>query len=110
MFQVSKIPKQPTRKVAPDVQVSNTSKCMACEAACCKCKKQGHHQSVCRSVTNLATIRMDTINEESVADVTAIFLSATDNTTNIRAFMNTELSNLPWKKVATDLFYWKAST
>ena len=24
--------------------------------------------------------------------------------------MNTELPNLPWKKVATDLFYWKAST
>ena len=24
--------------------------------------------------------------------------------------MNTELLNLPWKKVATDLFYWKAST
>ena len=24
--------------------------------------------------------------------------------------MNMELPNLPWKKVATDLFYWKAST
>ena len=27
-----------------------------------------------------------------------------------KAFMNMELPTLPWKKVATDLFYWKAST
>ena len=34
LFQVSKIPKQPTRKVALDVAVSNTSKCLAHEATC----------------------------------------------------------------------------
>ena len=61
VFQVSKIPKQPTRKVALDVAVSNTSKCLAREAACRKCKKQGHYQSVCRSVTNLATIQTDIV-------------------------------------------------
>ena len=32
VFQVSKISKQPTRKVALDVAVSNTSKCLAHEA------------------------------------------------------------------------------
>ena len=52
------------RKVALDVAVSNTSKCLAHEATCCKCETQGHYQSVCRSVTNLATIRTDTVNEE----------------------------------------------
>ena len=64
MFQVSKISKQPTRKIAPNVAVSNTSKCLAHEATCRKCKKQGHYQSVCRSVTNLAIIRTNTVNEE----------------------------------------------
>ena len=64
VFQVSKIPKQLTRKVALDVVVSNTSKCLVREATCHKCKTQGHYQSVCRSVTNLATIRTDTVNEE----------------------------------------------
>ena len=64
VFQVSKIPKQPTRKVVLDVAVSNTSKCLAHEATCHKCKKQGHYQSVCRSATNLATIRTDTVDEE----------------------------------------------
>ena len=48
VFQISNIPKQPTRKVVIDVAVSNTSKCLAHEAACRKCKKQGHYQSVCR--------------------------------------------------------------
>ena len=56
MFQVSKILKQLTRKVALDVAVSNTSKCLTREATCHKCKKQGHYQPVCRPVTNLATI------------------------------------------------------
>ena len=65
MFQVSKIPKQPTRKVALDVVVSNTSKYLAREATCRKCKKQRHYQSVCRSVTNLATIKTDIVNQET---------------------------------------------
>ena len=56
--------KQPARKVALDVAISNTSKCLAYEATCRKCKKQVHYQSVCRSVTNLPTIRKDMINEE----------------------------------------------
>ena len=64
VFQISKILKQLTRKVALDVAVSNTSKCLAREATCCKCETQGHYQSVCRSVTNLATIQTDTVNEE----------------------------------------------
>ena len=59
-----KIPKQPTRKVALDVAVSNTSNYLACEATCRKCKNEGLYQSVCRSVTNLATIRTDTVNKE----------------------------------------------
>ena len=38
----------------------------ACEGMkqCRKCKKQGQYQSVSRSVTNLATTRKDTVNEE----------------------------------------------
>ena len=44
--------------------VSNTSKFLACEATCSKCKKQGHYQSVCKSVTNLATIHIDSVNKE----------------------------------------------
>ena len=63
MFQVSKIPKQPTRKVTLDVAVSNTSK-WACEATCRKCQKQGYYQSVCRSVINLATTQTDTVNQK----------------------------------------------
>ena len=64
VFQISIIPKQLTRKVALDVTFSNTSKYLAREATCCKCKTQGHYQSVCRSVINLATIRTDTVHEE----------------------------------------------
>ena len=64
MFKVNKIPKHPTRKVALDVVVSNTTKCLTREVTCRKCKKQGHYQSVCRSITNLATIQTDTVNEE----------------------------------------------
>ena len=47
----------------------------------------------------------------------AIVLSAVDNATNIQSLyeyratkLTLELPNLPWKKVTTDLFYWKAST
>ena len=61
---VFQITKQLTRKVALDVAVSNTSKCLTCEATCCQCETQGHYQCMCRSVTNLATIRTDTVNEE----------------------------------------------
>ena len=64
MFQVSKIPKQPTRKVESDVAVSNTFKCLAREATCRNSKKQGQYQSVCRLVTNLAKIQTDTVNKE----------------------------------------------
>ena len=46
MFKVNKIPKHPTRKVALDVVVSNTTKCLTREVTCRKCKKQGHYQSV----------------------------------------------------------------
>ena len=49
VFQISKIPKQLTRKVALDVAISNTSKCLACEATCCKCETQGHYQCVDQS-------------------------------------------------------------
>ena len=49
MFQISKTPKQLTRKVALDVAVSNTSKCLACEATCCKCQTQVHYQCVDQS-------------------------------------------------------------
>ena len=49
VFQISKIPKQLTRKVALDVAVSNTSKCLACEATCCNCETQGHYQCVDQS-------------------------------------------------------------
>ena len=34
----NRVPKQLTRKVAVDVAVSNTSKCLACEATCCSVK------------------------------------------------------------------------
>ena len=64
MLQVIKIPKHPTRKVAPDVASFPHSKYLAREATCCKCKKQGQYQSVCRSVTSLATIQIDTANED----------------------------------------------
>ena len=37
------VPKQLTRKVVLDVAVSNTSKCLACEATCCKCETHGHY-------------------------------------------------------------------
>ena len=45
-------------------EVSNTSKCLAHETTCRKCKKQGRYQSVCRSVTKFATIQTDTVNKE----------------------------------------------
>ena len=46
------------KKGAVGVAVYNTSKCLAHEATwrCCKSKKQGQYQSVCRSVTSLATL------------------------------------------------------
>ena len=72
VFQVSKIPKQPTRMVAPDVAVSNTSKSLARESTCRKRKKQGHYQLVCRSVNNLATIQTDTVNKESFLGIIEI--------------------------------------
>ena len=64
MFQVGKIQNSQQESLHQMQQVSNTSKCLAREATCRKCKKQGHYQSVCRSVTNLATIQTDTVNEE----------------------------------------------
>ena len=89
MFQVSKIPKQPTRKVALDVAVSNTSKCLAREATCHKCKTQGHYQSVCRSVTNLATIRTDTVNEEPfLSTIEIISTHSKDNQWMIELLLN----------------------
>ena len=89
MFQVSKIPKQPTRKVALDVAVSNTSQCLAREATCCKCKKQGHYQSVCRSVTNLATIQTDTVNEEPfLGTIKIISTHSKDNQWMIELLLN----------------------
>ena len=88
MFQASKIPKQPTRKVTPDVAISNTSKCLAREATCHKCKKQGHYQSVCRSVTNLATIRTDTVNEEPFLGTIEISTHSKDNQWMIELLLN----------------------
>ena len=46
------------KKGAVGVAVYNTSKCLAHEATwrCCKSKKQGQYQSVCRSVTSLAAL------------------------------------------------------
>ena len=49
VFQISKIPKQLTRKVALDAAVFNTSKSLACEATCCKYERQGHYQCVDQS-------------------------------------------------------------
>ena len=49
VFQISKIPKQQTRKVTLDVAVFNTSNCLAREATCRKCKTQGHYQCVDQS-------------------------------------------------------------
>ena len=89
VFQVSKIPKQPTRKDALDVAVSNTSKCLACEATCRKCKKQGHYQLLCRSVTNLATIRTDIVNEEPFLGTAKIIsIYSKDNQWMIELLLN----------------------
>ena len=89
MFQVSKIPKQPTRIVALDTAVFNTSKYLACKATCCKCKKQCHYQSLCRSVTNLAAIQTDTVNEEPfLGTIEIISTHSKDNQWMIELLLN----------------------
>ena len=89
MFQVSKIPKQPTRKVTLDVAVSNTSKCMARKTTCRKCKKQGHYQSVCRSVTNLALIWTNTVNKEPfLGTIKIVSTHNKDNQQTIELLLN----------------------
>ena len=75
--------------VALDVAVSNTSKCLAHEATCRKCKTQGYHQSVCRSVTNRATIRTDTVNEEPfLGTIEIISIHSKDNQWMIQLLLN----------------------
>ena len=89
LFQISKIPKQLTTKVALDVAVSNTSKCLAREATCRKCKTLGHYQSVCRSVTNLATIGTNTVNEEPfLGTIEIISTHSKDNQWMIKFLLN----------------------
>ena len=62
---------------------------MACEATCRKCTKQGHHQSLCRSVTNLATIQTDTVNEESfLGTVEIISTHSKDNQWMVELLLN----------------------
>ena len=73
-------------------QVSNTFKCLAREATCCKCKKQGHYQSVCRSVTNLATIQTDTVNKEPfLGAIEMISTHSKDNQWMIELLLNRKL-------------------
>ena len=75
--------------VALDVAVSNISKCLAHEATCRKCKTQGYHQSVCRSVTNWATIRTDTVNEEPfLGTIEIISTHSKDNQWMIELLLN----------------------
>ena len=89
MFQVSKIPKQPTRKVAP---VSNTFKYLAREATCRKCKKQGHYHSVCILITILAAIRTDTVNEEPfLGTIEIISTHSKDNQWMVELLLNGKL-------------------
>ena len=94
MFQVSKIPKQLTRKAALNVAVSNISKYLVCEATRCKCKKQGHYQSMCTSVTNtnLATIQTDTVNKEPfLGTIELISTHSKDNQWMIKLLLNEKL-------------------
>ena len=81
--------KAASKKVALDVASSNTSKCLAHGAICCKCKKQDHYQSVCRLITNLATVQTDTVNEEPfLGTIEIISTHSKDNQWMIELLLN----------------------
>ena len=71
-------------------EVSNTSKCLAREATCHQCKNQGHYyQSVCRSVTNLVTIRTDSVNKEPFLGIIEIISThSKDNRWMVELLLN----------------------
>ena len=58
-------------------------------ATCRKCKKQGHYQLVCKSVTNLAIIRTDIVNEEPfLGTIEIISTHSKDNQWMVELLLN----------------------